>query len=65
MAYTLADKQALERAIASGAESVSYEGKSVSYRGLTEMRQLLATMEAKLAGRTPIRRFRVRSRKGL
>lgn len=35
--WTMADLDALEHAIASGAQSVSYEGKSISYRSVADM----------------------------
>ena len=59
MAYTLAQKSALEAAIASGATTVSYEGKSVSYRSLSEIRQVLAEVTAALAGSKPKRQVRM------
>jgi hypothetical protein len=37
MAWTQKDLDALEEAIASGAQSVAYESKSVSYRSLQDM----------------------------
>ncbi len=64
MAYTLAQKQALENAIAAGVTSVSYEGKSTTFRSLAEMRQLLAEMTAQIAGVLPTRQLRIVTRKG-
>lgn len=40
MAYTQAQLTALEEAIASGATSVSYEGKTVTYRSLDDMSRI-------------------------
>ncbi len=40
MAFTQAQLDALESAIASGVTSVSYEGKSTSFRSLDEMLRL-------------------------
>jgi hypothetical protein len=57
VAYTLAQKQSLETAIASGATEVSYDGKRVQYRSLEEMRSLLADMETQLAGGVRRRRL--------
>jgi hypothetical protein len=37
MAFTLAQLDAIEEGIAAGTTSVSYEGKSVTYRSLDEM----------------------------
>lgn len=63
MAFTLAQKQALEAALAAGVTSVSYEGKSTTYRSLAEMRQILAAINSDLAGTVPTRQFRVTTRK--
>jgi len=49
MAFSQADRDALASAIASGATSVSYEGKSVTYRSLDEMRRTLAMIEQELS----------------
>lgn len=38
MTWTENDLIAIDQAIASGAQSVAYEGKSVTYRSLDEMR---------------------------
>jgi len=46
MAYTQAQITALEEAIAAGVLRVSYDGKSVEYRSLKEMRAILAEMKA-------------------
>lgn len=46
MPYTLAQLEALDAAILQGASSVSYEGKSVTYRSLDDMlriRNIVAT----------------------
>lgn len=48
MAYTLPQLAALEEAISSGAMSVSYEGKSVTYRSLDEMIRLRYAMRLEL-----------------
>ena len=45
-AFTMANYTALNEAIASGARSVSYDGKSVTYGSLSELlkiRELMAT----------------------
>ncbi len=63
MAFTLADKQSLETAIAAGVMSCSYEGKSTTFRSLTEMRQILAQISAQLDGRRPTRQMRIVTRK--
>lgn len=57
MAFTQADRDALASAIASGATSVSYEGKSVTYRSLDEMRQTLAMIDQELSTKKNRRRI--------
>ena len=67
MIWTPGQIAALQSAIASGATTVSYDGKSVTYRSLTEMRTLLAEMNASVigAGRTRQVRMFTYSDKGL
>lgn len=48
MAWTQAQHDALERAIAEGADTVAYEDRRVTYRSLAEMLQLLAAMKRAL-----------------
>lgn len=48
MAYTITQLAALEQAIASGARSVSYDGKSVTYNSLSEMRKIRDEMRLEL-----------------
>ncbi len=57
MAFTQAERDALASAIASGATSVSYEGKSVTYRSLDEMRRTLAMIEQELSSKNNRRRI--------
>lgn len=59
MSYSQAQIVALERAIASGATRVSYDGKNVEYRSLAEMREVLATMKADVANSTRLRTIRI------
>lgn len=49
MAYTAAERDTLQAAIASGVLSVSANGKTVQYQSLAEMREVLAEMERQLA----------------
>lgn len=49
MAYTQAQLDAIRAAYASGVTSVSYDGKTTTYRSLGAMRQIIATIEADLA----------------
>lgn len=63
--YTQAQRDKLARAIASGVTSVSYEGKSVQYRDLSEMRMVLDLMDQDLSGKRAKRRFVVTTYKHL
>ena len=57
--YTVQQLQDVINATASGAQRVSYGDKSVEYRSLSELRQILATMTSDIAGITPRRTFRM------
>lgn len=48
MAYTLEQYQALQAAIAGGELSVRYADRSVTYRSVAEMLQILRLMQAEL-----------------
>lgn len=50
MAFTQAQLDALDAAIASGTRSVSYDGKRVEYGSLAEMLQVRALMADELGG---------------
>lgn len=50
MAVTQEEIDHLRAVIVSGEKSASYDGRSVNYRDLAELRSLLASMEAELAG---------------
>ncbi len=53
MSWTQTDVDNLRRAIATGALSVrNANGELVTYRSLADMRSLLTTMEAEVAGAT-------------
>lgn len=56
MAYTEDDIKALEREIASGHQSVSYKDRTVQYRSLSEMKEVLADMRADVEGKKRNRR---------
>lgn len=58
MAYTQADIDTLEKAIATGALKVKRGEEEVTYRSLEEMRQALSAMKARVRGseRGPILR---------
>lgn len=67
MAYTQADADALRRAIASGEHTVTYDGKTVTFRSIKELERALARVESALSAATggPTRQLRVATRKGL
>ena len=44
MAYTQADLEAVEKAIASGTMRVKYQDKEVEYRSLTDLERIKATI---------------------
>lgn len=57
MAYTQDQYETLKRAIVNGVNSVTYGDKTVSYRSIAEMKEVLRMMEAELfPERTPRRR---------
>ncbi len=66
MAYTEEQREALRRALASGERRVSYDGKTVEYRSVAELKEALAEVEAALsqaAGRR-VRQIRITTDKG-
>ena len=68
MTYTVAQRDALKRAIASGVLRLSYDGKTVDYRSLDELRAALNEVESALArseGRSHTRRIKVYAEKDL
>ncbi|MEK8089238.1 phage head-tail joining protein [Thermithiobacillus plumbiphilus] len=68
MAYTAADREALERALARGERRVTFGDKTVEYRSVDELRGALREVDAALAreaGRPKLRQIRVTTGKGL
>jgi len=66
MAYTEEHRDALRAALASGERRVSYDGKSVEFRSIAELKEALAEVEAALAqadGKR-VRQIRVTTSKG-
>lgn len=59
MSYTQTQLDALRAAAAKGVKSVSYDGQTVVYASLSEMRAMIAAMEKSLATTTAGRRNRV------
>jgi hypothetical protein len=57
--YTQQQLTDIINAVASGAQRVSYGDKSVEFRSLTELRQLLSTIGADVTGTVPRRTFRM------
>lgn len=65
--YTLEQAQALRQALASGEHRVSYDGKTIEYRTVSDLKLALAQVEAALAldaGITKTRQIRVTTSKG-
>ena len=68
MAYTAADREALERALARGERRVTFGDKTVEYRSVDELRAALREVDAALAreaGRPKLRQIQVTTGKGL
>lgn len=49
MPYTTTQRDALKQAIASGVLRISYDGKTVEYRSMAELKQALTEVEKALA----------------
>ena len=67
MAWTQADREALELAPGQGERRVTFGDKTVEYRSVEELRAALREIYASLArdqGRTPVRQIRVTTDKG-
>ena len=68
MAYTESQLEALEEALASGTLRVSFEGRSVEYRSIDEIKKAIAEVKAGLASANPAtprtRMIRVFTEKG-
>ena len=68
MAFTTAQRDALEAAIARGVTSVTYDGIRTEYRSLSDMLELLGRMDAQLseaAGTNVTRQILVKTKKGI
>lgn len=64
MAWTADQISKLEAAIATGALTVRYADRQVTYRSLDEMQRLLQDMRDEVNGTVRVRRIRVDSTKG-
>ena len=65
--YTLEHAQALREAIASGEHRVTYDGKTIEYRTVSDLKLALAEVEAALAsdsGKTKTRQIMITTSKG-
>ena len=68
MTYTTAQRDALKKAIASGVLRLSYDGKSVEYRSMADLKSALNEVEAALArdsGEVRTRRIKIYADKDL
>lgn len=59
MPYSVEQYEAIKEAIASGTTSVSYGGKTVSYRSLAEMKEIVRIIEDELFPERKPRRRRL------
>ncbi len=68
MTYSIQQRDALRQAIASGVLRLTYDGKTVEYRSMQELKNALAEVEnglAKDSGKPNTRRIRIYADKGL
>lgn len=68
MTYTIAQRDALRQAIASGVLRLVYEGKHVEYRSMDELKSALNEVEQALArdgGEVQTRRIKIYAEKDL
>jgi len=55
MAYSQTQLEALEAALASGTLRVTFEGRSLEYRSVDELKKAIAEVKASLAAADPVR----------
>ena len=65
MAWTTAERDALQAAIAKGIQTVTYNDRTVTYQSLSDMRDLLAEMNRELAGTASVSYRLAATSKGL
>ncbi|TSD89078.1 hypothetical protein FFK22_008845 [Mycobacterium sp. KBS0706] len=68
MAYTTAERDALQKAIVNGTLRVTHNGRSVEYRSMADLKEALRLVEEALAteaGNPPPRQVLLSSRRGL
>jgi|DewCreStandDraft_4_1066084.scaffolds.fasta_scaffold338118_1 hypothetical protein len=64
MAWTQAHLDAIKEAYASGVLTVTFEGRSTTYRSLDEMERVIAAIEKELNPAKRRRQYRLSSSKG-
>lgn len=65
LSWTQSDIDKLKEAIASGAQSVSYRDRTVTYRSLSEMERVLAKMEGSVGNKKKVKRVNPQFDSGL
>ena len=68
MTYSQSQLDVLEAALASGALTVEYDGRRVTYRSVAELKEAIAEVRTALdaaSGKTRVRQIRVYSSKGV
>ena len=68
MTYTPEHLQALREALASGEHRVTYDGKSIEYRSVADLKSAIADVEATIAresGAAKLRQIRMTTSKAL
>ncbi len=68
MTYTIVQRDALRKAIASGVLRLSYDGKNIEYRSMADLKSALNEVESALAresGKPQTRRVKIYAEKDL
>ncbi len=68
MTYTVTQRDALRKAIASGVLRLSYDGKNIEYRSMADLKSALNEVESALAresGKPQTRRVKIYAEKDL
>ncbi len=68
MTYTVTQRDALRKAIASGVLRLSYDGKNIEYRSMADLKSALNEVESALAresGKPQTRRVKINAEKDL
>ncbi len=66
MAYTQSQLEALQEALASGLLTVTFEGRTMTYRSVQDLQRAIATVQSDLNSRAGkrVRQYRMSSSKG-